>query len=290
MRIFKFNNRKYGSELQVDAGSIESFAGYFFEYEEHATDFYELIFIESGSGSLFIDNREITIAKKMIIFISPFRKRKWLVNKKSLKCRFLLFRESFLNEYLKNNLFLSNLPFFHHQHQHFLFPPVKEWKELTELTNRIIAEIHHLQADSHIFLQSQLVYLLNISSRSYLRLYKIPVANTEHNLAHQFRHLLDAELNADYGVDHYAKKLLTTRVTLNKYCNHVFGVNAGDLVRQRLVFEIKSGLLYSNQTINEIAGFLGFREPSNLTRFFKHLTGLTPSGYRKMYQHGLYFH
>lgn len=130
---------------------------------------------------------------------------------------------------------------------------------------------------------------ITIASRSYLRQHKIPVAHSEHNLAHQFRHLLESELKADYGVNHYARKLLTTRVTLNKYCNHVFGVNAGDLIKQRLVFEIKSGLLYTNQTINEIAALLGFREPGNLTRFFKHFTGLTPSGYRKLYEHGLYF-
>lgn len=289
MRIFKFNNWKYGNELLIDAGPIERFPGYFFEEEEHATDFYELIFLEAGSGHLLLDGRKIALSAGMIIFISPFRKRKWFVKKKALKCRFLLFREEFLSEYLKNKLFLCNLPFFYRQFPHFLSPADKEWGALNDLVQNTIDEINHRKVDSDSFLRSQLVYLLHALSRAYSRQYNIPVGMKAQNLAHQFRYLLESEINAAYGVVYYAGKLSTTRVTLNKYCNSVFGVNAGDLIRQRLVFEIKSLLLYTNRTINEIADSLGFREPGNLSRFFRHLTGLTPSDFRKTYQGGLYF-
>lgn len=289
MRIFKFNNWKYGKELMIDAGAIDRFPGYFFEEEPHVTDFYELIFFEAGSGYLLLDDKKIALSAGMIVFISPFRKRRWFVKKKTLNCRFLLFREEFLREYLKNELFLCALPFFYGKFPHFLNPEEKEWKMLSDLFNQMMSEIDQYKTDSDAYLRSQLVYLLQALSRAYTRQYDIPVGIKEQSLALRFRYLLEREINAAYGVVYYAEKLFTSRVTLNKYCNVFFGINAGDLIRQRLVFEIKSLLLYTNLTINEIADSLGFQESSNLSRFFRHLTGLTPSEYRKTYQGGLYF-
>jgi AraC family transcriptional activator of pobA len=289
MRIFTFNNRKYGKELLLDAGEAASFPGYFFEEEEHATDFYELIFWETGSGQLWLDNKKIQLSAGMLIFISPFRKRRWYVNRKTLQCRFLLFRSEFVSSFLKNTLFLFDLPFFYSQHPHQIVPDIGEWNELQVLMQKTMNEIPQTRFGTDSFLQAQLVYMLHIASRAYLRQHNIPVAEKGQGLAHQFRYLLEKELHADYGVAYYARKLQTSRVTLNKYCNSVFGMNAGELIRQRLGFEIKSGLLYSNHTVNEIADSLGFKEPANLSRFFRKLTDLTPTAYRKMYQGGLYF-
>ncbi len=289
MRIFKFNNWKYGRELLADAGDAGSFPGYFFEEEEHATDFYEIIFWEAGAGQLWLDNKNIRLSPGMVIFISPFRKRRWYVNRKTLQCRFLLFRGEFVSNYLKNSLFLFDLPFFYRQHPPNMVPVKEEWNELHGMLHKVIDTIPKSRSDDGSFLQAQLVYLLHLAASTYQLRYNIPDTEKGHGLAHQFRYLLEKELHAGYGVEHYARKLRTTRVTLNKYCKNVFGINAGELVRQRLVFEIKSGLLYSDHTINEIGDILGFKEPANLSRFFKQLTGLTPTAYRKMYQGGLYF-
>ncbi len=289
MRIFRFNNWKYGKELLVDAGEASNFPGYFFEEEEHATDFYEIIFWENGSGQLWLDNKKILLSPGMILFISPYRKRRWYVNRKTLQCRFLLFRGEFVSNFLKNSLFLFDLPFFYSQHTQYAAPDATEWQELQTWMQKITDEIPLSRFGSNAFLQVQLVYLLHIAARAYLRQHNIPAAEKGQGLAHQFRYLLEKELHADYGVEYYALKLRTTRVTLNKYCNSVFGINAGALIRERLGFEIKSALLYSNHTVNEIADSLGFKEPANLSRFFRKLTELTPTAYRKMYQGGLYF-
>lgn len=289
MRIFKFNSWKYGKTLLADAGDINNFPGYFFEAEEHATDFYELIFWESGTGCLMLDNRKINLAAGMMIFIAPFRKRRWFIDRKPPQCHCLLFREEFVSGYLKNPLFLYDLPFFYHQFPQDHFPAAQEWQLFRDLLEKIILEIHSPRTGTDSLLQSEVVYLLNIAARSYQQQHGIAAADKGVSLAHQFRYLLESELSAAYGVAHYALRLSTSRITLNKHCNHLFGINAGDLIRQRLVFEIKSALLYSNRTINEIADTLGFKEPANLSRFFKQFAGTTPSGYRKMYQGGLYF-
>ncbi|MFN8253068.1 MAG: helix-turn-helix transcriptional regulator [Ferruginibacter sp.] len=289
MRIFKFNNWKYGKSLLADAGSVQQFPGYFFEAEVHATDFYELIFWESGPGHLMLDDRKINLTPGMVIFIAPFRKRRWFVSKKTSQCRFLLFREEFISGYLKNPLFLYELPFFYRQYPHDHFPVAGEWQTLVDILEKITVEIKGFHNSAGTMLPSLVVYLLNIAARSYRQQHGMAHPLKGLGLAHQFRYLLESDLEASKGVAYYAQRLGTSRITLNKYCNSLFGINAGELIRQRLVFEIKSGLLYTNRTINEIADSLGFREPANLSRFFKQFTGSTPSEYRRMYQGGLYF-
>lgn len=57
-----------------------------------------------------------------------------------------------------------------------------------------------------------------------------------------------------------------------------------EIIDNRLLQEVKTELRYSNKTIAEISNDLNFSEPSNLTRFFRKIEGVSPSRYRKKYQ------
>ncbi|MBN8688141.1 MAG: helix-turn-helix domain-containing protein [Chitinophagales bacterium] len=289
MRIFNFNHSKYGKELLIDGGSKSDFGGYFLENEEHATDFYELIFWESGSGSLLLDDRKTALKPHSVIFISPYKKRKWQVSKSAVSFRILLFREDFLNEFLKNHLFLCNMPCFYGRNPGVLVLNMDQWKETMELTEKIITEIRQLQADSVSMLQAQLIYLLSLLSRQYTRQYELSADHSGNILSHRFRRMLDTGLKEGFTVSDYARELGTSRVTLNKYCVSSFGITAGELLRQRLLYEVKSALLYSNHSLKEIVDMLGFKEMSNLSRFFRHLTGMTITEYKKAYAPGQYY-
>lgn len=275
--------------MLIDGGSKSAFRGYFLEEDEHATDFYELIFWESGNGNLLLDDRKIALNAQSVIFIPPYKKRKWQVKKSAVSFRIILFREDFLNAYLKNQLFLCNMPCFYSRNPGILTLNSSQWKETLELTEKIITEIQQLQADSDNMLHAQLTYLLSQLSRHYIRQYDLSADDSGHILSHRFRHMLDTGLKGGFTVADYARELGTSRVTLNKYCVSSFGSTAGELLRQRLLYEIKSALLYSNQSLKEIADLLGFKETSNLSRFFRHLTGMTTSAYKKAYTPGQYF-
>lgn len=56
---------------------------------------------------------------------------------------------------------------------------------------------------------------------------------------------------------------------------HEFGMSAVHLLKQRLIQEVKSDLLFSGLSIKEIAFRLHFSEPNHLMRFFKQMTGTT---------------
>ena len=59
------------------------------------------------------------------------------------------------------------------------------------------------------------------------------------------------------------------------------GQTALGIVHQRLLLEAKRDLVYTAMTVNEIADRLGFSEPAYFTCFFKRLSGVSPSVFRK---------
>ncbi|WP_410493305.1 helix-turn-helix domain-containing protein [Chryseobacterium sp. 3008163] len=56
-------------------------------------------------------------------------------------------------------------------------------------------------------------------------------------------------------------------------------MTATELLKQRLLAEIKDRLVYSNKTVSEISFDLNYAEPGHMMRFFKMQTGMTTSAY-----------
>ncbi|MCG8581013.1 MAG: AraC family transcriptional regulator, partial [Bacteroidales bacterium] len=72
----------------------------------------------------------------------------------------------------------------------------------------------------------------------------------------------------------------------NKLVKAQFNVTASDFIKSKLIFEIKMRLIYTHQTIAEIATEFNFSEPNHLTRLFRNKEGVSPAGFRLNYQNG----
>ncbi|WPV64733.1 helix-turn-helix domain-containing protein [Chitinophaga sp. LS1] len=91
-----------------------------------------------------------------------------------------------------------------------------------------------------------------------------------------------SEAGSKYSIDQYARELGITPVHLNRVCNSVAGKSAHQLLQDHLVDEAKKHLRYTSYTVSEIAYLLNFEYPNYFARFFKKVTGLSPSEYRKI--------
>jgi len=111
MKTFKFLKNKYNVELLIDIGTYKDIPYYFFESELHHTDFYELIFFSKGNGYLELDQQRIEISDNTVIFISPFQKRRWFLDKTKVESYFLFFQDSFLSNFFSDKLFSFRLQF-----------------------------------------------------------------------------------------------------------------------------------------------------------------------------------
>ena len=87
-------------------------------------------------------------------------------------------------------------------------------------------------------------------------------------------------------VNDYAEMTGVSRICLNKNVKEQFGTTVSDMIRSRMVEEIKSRLLFSGLSVKEVAFSLHFSEPNHMMRFFKSQTGQTVCEFVSGYQNG----
>jgi len=100
-------------------------------------------------------------------------------------------------------------------------------------------------------------------------------------MALRFFNLLKENFNAQRKVSYYANALFITPGHLTKTLKEVSGKTARELIDDAILFEARVLLSNSKLSISQIAIILGFSEQSILGKFFKKLTGLSPTDYRK---------
>jgi AraC family transcriptional activator of pobA len=96
----------------------------------------------------------------------------------------------------------------------------------------------------------------------------------------RLRELVEDNFRTTRNLSVYAEWLAMTPDRLNDHCKKVTGVTAGHLVRQRLLVEAKRQLIFTGQSVSEIAYALNFSDPSYFSRFFRKYTGQTPQQFR----------
>ncbi|MBA4257806.1 MAG: AraC family transcriptional regulator [Chitinophaga sp.] len=287
MQLFNFSRKKYGVEFLMDLGTYNDIPNYYFKNDLHCTDFFEIIFFSNGNGYLELDNQRIEIQANTVLFISPYQKRKWFVNKHEIDCYFLLFQEGFLSDFFSDKLFIFKLQYFYNKRHPLAIQIEKKLLEqLHSLFNELKSEFKCIKSDSKHLVRSILYFVLIKLNRLYAVQYHISEETETNQLAYLFKQLLVNNIQLHRDINFYAQKLGVSRVTLNKYIKLQFGVTVSEMIDEYFLFEIKSLLLYSQFSIKEIADKFAFSEPNHLSRFFKNYTGLTPTEFISAYQKG----
>lgn len=97
----------------------------------------------------------------------------------------------------------------------------------------------------------------------------------------KFRVLVDENFRKHLSVDEYANQIGITPGQLSRICREVMGVSSLDVINARLIHEAQRELVYTGNTIKQLAFFLGFTDETYFARFFRKHTGLRPSEFRR---------
>ncbi|MGB0526058.1 MAG: helix-turn-helix domain-containing protein [Flammeovirgaceae bacterium] len=259
----------------------------FSQGELHQTDFFEIIVFTKAKGTLVIDQQKIELRDHLIVFLSPFQKRQWFVENGAINAQFLIFQEAFLNDFFSDQLFTYRLQYFYQQqHPFYLQASEQLFNRLQVILAEINGELKLFRCDSSHLIRSLLYFILIRLNRDYALAYGLGTETQVNNYAYQFKQLLEQHIQSKQRIEDYTELIGISRITLNKATKVQFKQTATELIKNRLFFELKNLLVYSNQTINELAYQLNFSEPNHLIRFFKRMSGLTPAAYRATYQNG----
>lgn len=285
MKTFPFQRNKHGVELLMDLITSKKAPKYHFASTIHEADHFEIAFFQKAKGYVLLDEKRIELSDHTVLFISPFQKRKWFVKKKHISCSFLIFHQDFLNHFFEDKLFTYRLQyFFNRTASTSLQLEAEASTKYFDILHDIGSELKSYQSDSSVLIKAQLHYLLLKLNRAYSVEHKLSNDTQGNVYAYKFKLLLEASIRVKHLVDEYAEMLDVSRITLNKVVKEQFGITASEMIRERLLLEVKDELRHTPQTVSQVARSLNFSEPNHMMRFFKNYSGHTPTEFRLAYQ------
>jgi AraC family 4-hydroxyphenylacetate 3-monooxygenase operon regulatory protein len=100
-------------------------------------------------------------------------------------------------------------------------------------------------------------------------------------LYRRFLELVEAHHGDHWPIARYAARLNVTQSRLYELCQLSAERSPKTILNDRIVQEARRYLAFSEASMKEVAGLLGFEDANYFFRFFKRLTGETPLTYRR---------
>lgn len=101
-------------------------------------------------------------------------------------------------------------------------------------------------------------------------------------LVARYTALMERNFRSGMGVADFAAALGVTPTHLTRCCNTACGRPASALLQDRRIFEARKLLSETSLPVGRIAEQLGFNSPAYFTRAFQHLTGKSPTAFRRI--------
>ncbi len=101
------------------------------------------------------------------------------------------------------------------------------------------------------------------------------------NYVHEFMHLVHTHYRKERSIGFYADKLFISPKYLSLIIKEMTGRSAAEWIDECVILEAKNLLRYSGKNIQQVAYELNFTNQSSFGKYFKHLTGMSPSQYQK---------
>ena len=105
--------------------------------------------------------------------------------------------------------------------------------------------------------------------------------NRPSNYVNEFIRLLQLHYMNERSVTFYADKLFISPKYLSLLVKKATGRSASRWIDDRVIMEARNLLRYSGKNIQQVAYMLNFSNQSSFGKYFKHLTGMSPTEYQK---------
>ena len=251
----------------------------------HTQKAYEIIWIQEGSGIHTINQTSFELSGNKVYCAVPGQVHQLIVDPGS-KGYIVSFTEAFLNRHYNEYSSLHEENFFHRilqnpelsiendlarDMQDVILLLLKETKNNFDLRTEIIVK----------YLKIFLIYLKRHLGKEQL-LSTLPNNN---NLLKNFLFLLENNFKEKKTVSHYAKELCVTPNHLNRVLKNTTGFSARHHIQQRIVLEAKRKAHQSRDSMKEIAYYLGFDDLAHFSKFFKNISGINFTTFKKETNH-----
>ena len=281
----RFDRRKYGAELMVDACAISDIPGFITgPARPHRLAFYEIALITAGDGLLELDGVGLPLAPRRALLTEPGETRRWRLapdSREPLAGMLVFFEADFFNAFFGDARFLENLPLVAAAAaQRSLAAAPRAFDELIDVAGSMRDELRFVRDDSSHALRAQAYRLLVALQRLGSDLAASP-ADAARALARRFNALVDERFALAESVTRYAELLHVTPRHLNGCVQAACGRTASETIHARRMLEARRLLLHTGLGVGAIAEQLHFSDASYFVRFFRRHAGTTPREFRR---------
>lgn len=183
---------------------------------------------------------------------------------------------------------IAEYSFFRYEENEALHLSFDESNTLVTILQQIEKEyLTNIDSHSNELLVSNLELLLNYCKRFYNRQF-ITRTNQNKDIIVKFEQFLrdffqsdESRISGIPSVKYCSERMNLSPNYLSDLLRNETGKSAKEHIQFHLLDRMKTLLLSTNCTVNELAFELGFEYPQNLTKLFKSKIGLTPTEYRK---------
>jgi AraC family transcriptional activator of pobA len=251
--------------------------------DSHKQDFYTILFVDTCTSEIEIDQHKIYFNCPKVVIVKPNCISKINLHPDT-KGTIISFTETFFSLRYNNNS-LNDFSFFENDCKPYMTINSFQKEHLLTFFELFEYEYNAVLKDKTKVLRSYLNILLVQLERIYNPQLITKTHNSKNEKVKEFEKLIEQHFKEHKMPSFYAEKLHVTPNYLNKICKSEVSKTAGDIVRKRITIEAQRLLHYTNLSINEIAHDLGFENVSYFITFFKKQTCTTPEQFRKNASH-----
>jgi len=254
---------------------------YNFEVTEHLhSDLVHIFLIAEGGGLVLSEGKEMSIQAPCALII-PNNTLHGFAYQSDAKGDVFTFSPAFFETSLApaNKIFLQL-----NQLQQLTFEVASPtFQEIYSIKNNLIHEIkaHHAEKQYAVQLFFQLLMLRLYRTQVQNPTESLPIENKTLAYFNTFQKLIREGVHETKSIQGYAKVIGITPVHLNRVCQTVLKKSALEVVHEFLINEAKKYLSSTSNSISEISYFLGFKDPSHFSKFFKKMEGVSPRAFKK---------
>lgn len=264
---------------------VDRFSAYLEKHKDllfpHRHSFYHFVVFTQASGSYTIDFSRFEAKPWEAYFMSPGQIHEWAFGN-VIDGYAVNFNESFFQSFLLRPSFFDRFSFFNGDAaQSVVRIPEDQRPFVREICERLLAAYDAGGTVEADYERVSLMHLLMLFEQYTAPYEKEQGKGYNGTLLRNFRQLIDQYYAEKRLPKDYADMLFVTPNHLNALCKEYLGVQAGELIRNRVLLEAKRLLVATNEPVASIAQRLGFNDSSYFTKFFKKSARITPEEFRR---------
>ncbi|MEI5983806.1 MULTISPECIES: helix-turn-helix domain-containing protein [Sphingobacterium] len=243
----------------------------------HRHNFYHMVLFLAGGGSHEIDFKEYAVERGQVYMMGPGQVHSWMFQGE-MKGFIVNFDIDYFKTLLVQQDYVERLGIFSSLtesvfvlDEYQLREIINLFSQLLELNDRVTTDLQRTLL-LFILLKLDQAYAPSLEGKS-LDYHLVLIKN--------FLALLDQHFKELHLPKEYAELLFVTPNHLNAVCKEYMGLQAGEVIRNRILLEAKRLLILPDWTISQVSYELNFNDNSYFTKFFKKIAGITPEEFRR---------